>query len=651
MKVPLKQYAKDIGKSYHTVYSWHKEGKIKTLQEVGGAIMVQTDDPLPVIPAPTTALVGESPLFESVASTSRTNRSATIERIDRFTNIEDAVVPYKRIRGGHLGYSLYSIRETVILAQKAYYSCYQVRNAIETMVDFSVGNIFWEGGTHRSREFFESLFNSINLWNFATQFFRECYRSGNIFAYRYDTEVNSKEALKLSQAAEIDLQGKVTLPIKYVVMNPAEIMVADNISYLANTYYRYIDTTEIARLRNPANEQDRMVFDLMPEDVKKQIKNGSNSVVQLLNPDKFIPIFYQKQDYEAFAIPLVWPVMDQLNYRKELEKMDAAIARTWQQIVLLVTTGAPPDEGGINKNNINELINIFKNQSIGRALVADYTTKVEWKIPQIADILDPKKYAVIDESIKEGLNNILVGSEKFANQSTKVRVFAERMNQGKDLFLKGFLIPEVKRISNEMGFRSYPIPKLSEIDLQDTNQYNRIYTRLVEIGAITPNDGIQAINTGKLPTSEENLESQILFKEAKDKGLYQPIIGGAKQEGRPLGATSDEPVKRQNAPIGQSNAKYEIGQIAKNINLLKELKKIISKITKDKQNITYTENITEMIIAAEKPENWIEKAKEYCEGTSKATPEQLETVFKIMDEHKVEYNVAAVLLHSIVNNT
>ena len=67
---------------------------------------------------------------------------------------------------------------------------------------------------------------------------------------------------------------------------------------------------------------------------------------------------------------------------------------------------------------------LFENQSVGRVLIADYTTKAQFVIPQVSDILDPKKYETVNSDINSGLNNILTGvggsGERFANHQAKV---------------------------------------------------------------------------------------------------------------------------------------------------------------------------------------------------------------------------------------
>ena len=54
----------------------------------------------------------------------------------------------------------------------------------------------------------------------------------------------------------------------------------------------------------------------------------------------------------------------------------------------------------------------------------------------MGDLLDPKKYTVVNQDIKEGLNNILFSDtgEKFANQNAKVKIFVEKTKSGKRIF-------------------------------------------------------------------------------------------------------------------------------------------------------------------------------------------------------------------------
>ena len=104
-----------------------------------------------------------------------------------------------------------------------------------------------------------------------------------------------------------------------------------------------------------------------------------------------------------------------------MKKIDQSICRTIENVVLMITMGTTPDKGGVNPRNIRAMQSLFQNQSVGRILVSDYTTKAEFIIPDIQKVIGPAKYEVVNQDIKEGLQNIILSQEKFA--STEIFVF------------------------------------------------------------------------------------------------------------------------------------------------------------------------------------------------------------------------------------
>ena len=105
-----------------------------------------------------------------------------------------------------------------------------------------------------------------------------------------------------------------------------------------------------------------------------------------------------------------------------------------------------------------------------------------------------------------------------------------------------------------MLFRS-PIPFYEDFNLKDDSNSKRIYTRLIELGILTAEEGLTAIETGRLPDKESSLQSQKDFAALKDEGLYSPLIGGPKveegQAGRPVGTDN---IKQQTKKISRIGA-------------------------------------------------------------------------------------------------
>jgi hypothetical protein len=598
-----------------------------------------------------------STFSEARASTGiRRNIAADIERTNRFINIDRGIIPF-RYSPNIQNLSTLDVRDAIVLCQKAYYNVGIFRNTIDLMTEFSTSPIYLTGGSQKSREFFQAYFKKINLASFQDQFFREYYRSGNVFTYRFDTELSLEDTLKIVQVfgSKIKAAKNIKIPARYTILNPADIYVGGSVNYNFNVYYKLLSDYELERLRDPKTDEDIEVFNSLPQATQEKVKNKSNRYILVpLDATKLAAVFYKKQDYEPLSIPMGFPVLDDINWKLEMKKMDMAVTRTTQQAILLVTMGADPEKGGVNQKNLQAMQSLFENQSVGRVLIADYTTKAEFIIPDIGSLIGPEKYEVVDRDIQIGLNNILIGSEKFANQSIKVQVFIERLKQGREVFINEFLVPEIRRISKDLGFKNFPQPSFEDISLKDDVQYSRIYNRLIELGILTPEEGVQAIQTGRLPTSEESVESQQKLRSFKDQGLYQPMIGGGgAQAGRPSGSTGIPQSTKNVKPIG-TNANFSVSKIKENIlaaqNLEEEIKSSLrKKINVKKLNNQQKENaerISEIIIANEIPENWTAKIEEYIEKPFDQNQEQIGNIQEIASEHQVTNYIASLLYHS-----
>jgi len=586
----------------------------------------------------------------------RRNAASTIERTNRFTNIDTGIIPF-RYSNYINNLSTLDVRDAVILCQKAYYNVAIFRNTIDLMTEFSASSIYLTGGSQKSREFFDAYFKKINLTSFQDQFFREYYRSGNVFTYRFDTSLDSEQVLKITQvfgSKALAKDGSIKIPVRYTIINPADVYVAGGVNYSYNIYYKLLSSYELEKLRDPKTDEDIEVYEGLPADIKEKIKNKGNSYILVpLDPKKMAAVFYKKQDYEPLSIPMGFPVLDDINWKLEMKKMDMAVTRTTQQAILLVTMGNEPDKGGINQKNLQSMQQLFENQSVGRVLIADYTTKAQFVIPDIGSLIGPEKYEVVDRDIQIGLNNILIGSEKFANTSIKVQVFMERLKQAREVFLNEFLIPEIRRISKDLGFKNFPVPVFEDISLKDDVQYSRIYNRLVELGVLTADEGIQAIETGRLPTPEESAQSQQKFRELKDQGFYQPLIGGGAQAGRPMGSTGTPQSTKNVKPIGSSKA-FSVLKIRENILAVQDLEEEVKGSLRKKFEIKklsnaqkdMAEKITELIIANEDSSQWKAKIQDYIEKPFDQNLNQVNEIQSIASEHQVDSYLASLLYHS-----
>lgn len=626
--------------------------------------------------------------YESTANintgrtSTRRNKASVINRTDKYANISDGLVPFKfSYEYGNSGTQSLDVRDAVVLCQKAYYNFSQFRNVIDLMTEFSLGNLYFRGASRKSRSFFEALFNKLNIWDFQDQFFREYYRSGNVFVYRFDANLSSQELSKITQTFGSGLSSALSsntkIPSSYMLVNPADIRMTGTLAFNNPIYYKMVTNYELERLKTRQTQEDKDVYDSLPEEAKKQIDTSRSAAVRIpLDVDRIVAVFYKKQDYEPFAVPMGYPVLADISFKDELKKMDMAIGRCMQQAILLVTMGTDPEKGGINQRNLQAMQELFQNESVGRVLIADYTTKAEFVVPRIAELMDPKKYEIFDRDINNGLNNILVGGEKFSNQESKVKVFVSRLEQGRQAFLNNFLIPEIKRISKNLGFKNYPVPYFDEISLQDSVLKDRIYSRLLELGILTPEETITALDTGRLPDKETSLENQREYLKLRNEGLYTPLVGGSplaktvkvdsdnkkqkplpKDAGRPEGTSGIPQENRKISPVGQgeSSASYSLDKVKDNMILAQKLETSVAselrKMHKVKRlNPTQKDiaiKISETIIANEVPESWQKSIKKYCKKPIDHNCERVELVREIAAKHQLDFYLASILASSL----
>lgn len=616
-------------------------------------------------------------------TTLRRNLAYVGPKIYKYGNIREGILPFEASING------YNIRDAIELCQKAYANVAIFRNAIDIMSEFANAEIYLEGGTQKSKDFFRKWMKSVRMWNVKDQYFREYYRSGNVFFYKINAKFEIDDFQKILEAyANYDGQSYTTdigvlpyptsydvknrIPVQYILINPYYITVNRSSSWKSVLYQKILSEYELERLRTPKNDHDKLIFDSLDKQTQNKITSGQwarDGLNIQLDPTNIVYSFYKKQDYEPFSIPFGFPVLDDINFKMEMKKIDQAICRTIENVILLITVGTEPSKGGINHKNIKAMQGLLNNQSVGRVLVADYTTKAEFVIPDMQKVLGYEKYKIVNEDIKEGLQNILIGSEKFANTTVKAQVFFERLKESRNAFLNDFLQPEIEAIFKNLGFKGKcPVAKFEEVSIKDETQFNRVVTRMMELGILPPEQGLKVIESGIYPSEEELAAAQAKFVEDRKKGYYNPMVGGvpvipddsvqsnAAPNNKPnLTNRNPIPPKEKGRPMGAKASVFAKDAIAKVLNQTKvlnasveaALKKKYSKKNLSSDQRKLAEGITEAIIVGCEGISWKEKAEAVVKDPSFLDKLSiLPEIQEMAAEHQLDTYAAGLLYHS-----
>lgn len=618
-------------------------------------------------------LIGEG-IYQSVEASrldtptgrtaARTNRIATNPIAKKYANIDEGILP--------LQYSKDAVdaREAILLCQKAYFNIATFRSTIDLLSEFADSQIYVQGGTAKSRKFVNAWFKRVRMFDLKAQYFREYYRSGNVFLYRVDGLIPLKNSQKVLEAYGASVRKKI--PIKYMVINPTDVATKGSISFNEYQYFKVLTPFEISRLKNPQTEHEVELLNSLPEEVQMRLQDGvtatSENIQMQLNPDFLHVIFAKKQDYEPMAVPTGFAVLDDLNRKIELKKIDQAISRSIENVVLLVTMGNEPDKGGVNHKNLAAMQQIFRNQSVGRVLVSDYTTKANFIIPDINKVVGPAKYETLNKDIEEGLQNILIGDSKYADGKIKMKVFFQRLEEARNLFLDEFLNPEIRRVCKAAGLRAWPEVKFVKNDTLDDENLTKLAIRLMELGVLTPEQGMKVVHTGTFPDPKDMDSAQDKFKDEREKGHYLPLVNSINLydgEGEsPQGDGGDpEPKDAQKIispsggrPVGVSNSKtFSKKNIVEATKMVDEfelralrdfaLKYGLDELDEEKGKLVT--QVCESIILAKETDDWDSTLAQVVENLDALTDLDIsEKVLEVGASHQLDDLSSAILYHS-----
>jgi hypothetical protein len=235
-----------------------------------------------------------------------------------------------------------------------------------------------------------------------------------------------------------------------------------------------------------------------------------------------------------------------------------------------------------------------------------------------------------------------------------------------------------------LGFRNIPVAKFVDIDSKDQTELLRVATRLMELGVVTPQQGLDIFNTGRFPNSEDLGGVQEQFVSERKKGYYNPLVGGVPMVAAPapkmpagakvagLGAppievgvpkpdVKNNTPKSAGRPTGKSPAPkktikgYSRKNIQQIVGKIEQLTKTIEEEIKLKYNVqelneaqnAIVEQLCEAIVCASEINEWQDKIK-ICVNDIESIQElhAKEEVLDISAEHELMTYPSAILYHS-----
>lgn len=408
----------------------------------------------------------------SQASTSR----------DRFASIDTNTSVRNEFTRGD--YSYFRPSEEIPQKQKkiiadcmgAYRRVGLIHNVIDLMADFGAQGVKVQHPNSRIQKFGQNWFTKVGGPERSERFLNLLYRTGNVIIKRLLAKLSAKHEQYLrTLASEIlepdaEFEGppkitRRTIPIKYGFLNPLTVEAIDNeLGQFVGKHFYIIKVTQSLRsvVKNPKTSFQKELVALLPDDIRVRIIRGDKEIP--LDPAKISVYHYKKDDWQTWADPMTYAILDDLLLLEkmklaDLAALDGAISqiRVWKL-------------GFINESNmaesifptdvaINKLAQILLSNPGGGAFdliwgpeleVSEYKTNVH-------EFLGNEKYEPVLNSIYAGLGvpPTLTGAATasgFTNNYISLKTLVQRLEYGRSM-LTAFWMQELELLQRAMGFR------------------------------------------------------------------------------------------------------------------------------------------------------------------------------------------------------
>ena len=493
-----------------------------------------------------------------------------------------------------------------------------VRNTIDMMSEFACQGIDLVHPNPRIEAFYKQWFAKVNAKERTERILNLFYRAGNVVVKRNTAKLKPEDTdnLKRGLAADvkIDKSKKVVpmeIPWEYIIYNPLSIEVfgQDLAPFWGQKYFKYgvrVPDYVEKKLNNPQEEVDKQFVARLPKEIANIAKKGGKIIP--LDSDKITALYYKKDDWQVWAKPMTFCVLEDLIMLRKMKLADLSALDGAVSHMRLWRLGSLEHRIMPTENAIARLSEMLMNNVGGGTVDLIWGPELDFKESsvEISKFLGEEKYKPVLNNIFAGLGippglTGLPTSQGFSSNYISLRTLIERLQYGRDTMIR-FWEKELKIVQQAMGFRAPAQVVFDKHILSDEAAMNRLLVELSdrnlisdealqerfdlipEIERVRLNREVRRRENDTMPSKlgpfADNIKESVkkIFVQQgimspadfgidvkepplfppQEKDMVIPDIKGEPGQGRPPGLKDTEPRQRRSIPAGWAEEKYNI---------------------------------------------------------------------------------------------
>lgn len=387
-------------------------------------------------------------------------------------------------------------RDIIFACMQAYERIGIVRNVIDMMAEFACQGIDLVHPNEKIEKFYKEWFKKINGIERTERILNMLYRSGNVIIKRLVATLKDEDVKNLQKGVASDLlvgdpisSPENEIPWGYTIYNPCTVEVygEDIAPFVGPSAFRYgirIPESVVKKLNNPTEAIEKELVSRIPTNIMRSMPSGGKSIP--LPEEKTIAIYYKRDDWQVWARPMVYCILEDLLMLKKMKLADLAALDGATSHIRLWRLGSLEHRILPTENAIGRLADMLLNNVGGGSIDLIWGPELDFKetSTDVVKFLGEEKYKPILNAIFAGLGippslTGLPTGQGFSNNYISLRTLIERLDYGRQL-LTSFWEREVKLVQVAMGFKFPAQVVFDQQSLQDEAAEKRLLIDLVD---------------------------------------------------------------------------------------------------------------------------------------------------------------------------
>jgi hypothetical protein len=376
-----------------------------------------------------------------------------------------------------------------------------VKNVIDLMGDFASQGIRLVHRNKRIERFYRRWFKKINGKDRSERFLNNLYKSGNIIIDRRTAKISLKVTDKLYQSlgnADVIVNDivlpqieKKEIPWRYTFIDPVfvDVVAGSLSSFVDNKRYELLVPASLRKIINsPKTDAEKEIVNQLPAQIIDAAKSKRGYP---LDPNKTLVFNYKKDDWQSWAYPMIYAIMDDITVIEKLKLADMAALDGAISNIRIFKLGNLEHKIAPTKAATSKLASILGNNVGGGTMDLIWGPDIELleSNTNVHNFLGESKYVPHLNSVYAGLGipptlTGTFGASGTTNNFISLKTLTQRLQYGRDVLMQ-FWEQEIALVQKAMGFKYPAKVEFDRMDLSNEDSEKALLIQLADRNIIS----------------------------------------------------------------------------------------------------------------------------------------------------------------------